>query len=114
MIGTTQFEQIRRDQAEEGRKRLTVRPGYSSGGAGKSTRSFTPKGHDAILKRMQDTSEEFVVRLNCGRAVIGKLVARDKFTITIKPHDSTGAVTIYKSAISAFGPEDAMANGGLL
>lgn len=105
-MDTAQFEQIRRDQAAEGRRRLTVRPGYSSGqGTPSGTsarRPFTPKGHDAILKRLQDGRDDVEVILTSGSSLVGKVVARDKFTITV---DESGTPwTIYKHAIARFAP----------
>jgi len=92
-------EQVRRDQAVEGQRRILSpnRPSPST------KKPFVAKGHDAILKGMQDGGEQISVALiSSDFPLIGKLVARDKFTITVLT--TFGRRTIYKHAIESFGP----------
>ena len=107
-------EQIRNDQRQEGRTRstLTVRPGYNhnrgnegKGGHSAAKKPFVAKGHDLILKNIQeDESATIIVTLlGDGAEVIGRLIARDKFTITVLTNDGRRR-TIYKHAIEGFEP----------
>lgn len=68
---------------------------------------FVAKGHDAILKHAQDVGGNLrIVTLSDGVVHIGKMVARDKFTITIEV-DQLGSLvrrTFYKHAIESFEP----------
>lgn len=64
---------------------------------------FIAKGHDSILKTMQDCGEQVsVVLLSTDVPVVGRLVARDKYTITVLG-DTFGRRTFYKHAIESFG-----------
>ena len=62
---------------------------------------FVAKGHDAILKGAQDTGSQ--VRIVCisGVDIQGKMVNRDKYTITIEFVDGIRQ-TFYKHAIEFF------------
>lgn len=63
---------------------------------------FVAKGHDAILKRAQDDRGHISIALmSDGSQIDGRLVARDKFTITVDVL-GTGRVTVYKHAIESF------------
>ena len=86
---------IRKDQTEFARRQTL--------GAKKAPakRPFVAKGHDAILKSVQDKQGIITVVLGTsGDVVTGALVARDKFTITIRT--TSHVVTIYKHAIEMF------------
>lgn len=70
---------------------------------------FVAKGHDAILKAAQDSRNLIrIVTSGDGATHVGRLVARDKFTITIEVEfDTTVAPfsvrrTFYKHAIEYF------------
>lgn len=93
---------VRADQHHEGQRRtgtLTARPGFS-----KAKRPFVAKGHDAILKEVQDSEGRLLVTMmSDGSAVEGVLVARDKFTITLLT-DEGRRRTLYKHAIESFEP----------
>ena len=67
-------------------------------------KTFIAKGHDAILKRFQDGHSIVEIELQSGRVIIGEMIARDKFTITLRVpfEDSTKDQTIYKHAIETF------------
>lgn len=68
---------------------------------------FVAKGHDAILKGAQDAGGNLrIVTMNDGQEHVGKMIARDKFTITIEISEITGPVrrTFYKHAIESFEP----------
>ena len=107
-------EQIRNEQRAEGRNRstLTVRQGYNRG-EGKSNgqhqqtakKPFVAKGHDLILKNMQDDPKAKikVTLAGDGAEVVGRLIARDKFTITVLTADGRRR-TLYKHAIEGFEP----------
>lgn len=124
-------EEIRNDQIAHGRTTLGVKEGYAGKervgntefrhgyrGENKSpSRPFkkhTPKGHDAILAKLQESRA--VVRIFVitpdSDFIEGRVVGRDKFTITVQPtyiDDSNGyhdgedrPITIYKHAIESF------------
>lgn len=59
------------------------------------------KGHDAILKGFQDRSARITIIAISGETYAGTVVARDRWTITIRDKDNT-SVTIYKHAIESF------------
>lgn len=97
-------DQIRIDQQQDGHRRsgtLHTRPGYGNKTA-PARKSFVAKGHDAILKGIQDEGGTIVITtLADGGVIRGKLVARDKFTITVL-RDNGRKTTIYKHAIESF------------
>lgn len=79
-------------------KTLGVRPGFSQ-----PKRGFVPKGHDAVLKHLQESATPVEVYLTTTEVpVLGKIVARDRFTITLML-DSGLRRTYYKHAIESFG-----------
>lgn len=93
-------ENVRRDLATEHQRRI-LSPSRPTA----TKKPFVAKGHDAILKGMQDSGEEInVIMISSEIPLIGKLVARDKFTITVLTN-SGWRRTIYKHAIESFGPE---------
>jgi hypothetical protein len=107
-------EDIRADQQRFGRSQgdttLHAKPGYR----GDKPRKFMPKGHDAILARLQDAKAEVALMAISGVGYIGTIVTRDKFTITmmVKTTDDQGKVenfdppiqlTFYKHGIESFG-----------
>ena len=67
---------------------------------------FVAKGHDAILKRIQDNPNSGLSILAAsGEVYKGRLVARDKYTITIERIDDSGNLirhTVYKQSIESF------------
>lgn len=89
------------DQAQpQQRRTLTARPGWKPNASG--ARPFVAKGHDAILKRMQDNGGRIsVTAMGDGARTAGKMIARDKFTITLKT-DEGREITFYKHAIESF------------
>lgn len=97
-------DQIRNDQMRDAASRtLTVKPGHHPTQGQK--RPFVAKGHDAILKNIQDTDgvKIAVTLMNDGSTVEGRLVARDKFTVTVLT-DEGRRRTFYKHAIEGFEP----------
>ncbi len=62
---------------------------------------YKAKGHDAVLQRLQEKQTEVEVRAVGGKVYRGKLVARDRFTLSLELPDGKRAV-IYKSATEAF------------
>lgn len=62
---------------------------------------YKAKGHDAVLQRLQEQGSEVEVRTNGGEVYVGKLVARDRFTMSVQLPAGKRAV-IYKSAVEAF------------
>lgn len=92
--------QIRNDQQRDAERRtLSVRPGH----VGKPPRKqFVAKGHDAILKKIQDLGGEIgIMPMNSESLIIGKLIARDKYTITVLTRAGK-EVTFYKHAVESF------------
>lgn len=68
------------------------------------SKPFVAKGHDAILKRFQDGHSLVEVELQSGRVIVGEMIARDKFSITLRVNIEGKAKdqTIYKHAIETF------------
>lgn len=96
-------EQIRQDQMSDAARR--------AGSNNRDVRRLSPakkqfvaKGHDAILKGVQDNRGRIAITtIGDGSEHIGTLIARDKYTITIKTN--TGSTkTFYKHAIESFEP----------
>lgn len=116
-------EDIRKDQIAHARTTLGVKEGYerrdhashANGGKGQ-TRPFkkhTPKGHDAILAKLQESREVVSIYPLNSEEIRGRIIGRDKFTITIKPvtvedggyRDGPHApITFYKHGIEGFQP----------
>lgn len=102
-------EDYRKDQAENA-KRIGSTSSRTSYAKPTDTvkRPFVAKGHDAILKDAQDARGLLrIITMSDGANHTGKMVARDKFTITIEiPIDAdTGTSvrrTFYKHAIESF------------
>jgi len=93
-------EQTRQDQINEGRSR-TLSP---KTGSRPPKKVFVAKGHDAILKSVQDSAGLIeITPISDGVTVVGKLVARDKYTITVE-FDAGRRRTYYKHAIESFEP----------
>lgn len=68
---------------------------------------FVAKGHDAILKNAQDAGEQIEIIAMSGDVIVGKILNRDKFTVTIL-QDSGKKRTIYKHGIESFSIEKAV------
>lgn len=124
-------EQIRDDQIAHGRSTLGVKEGYAgrervgntefkhgyrgdNKGSPRPFKKHTPKGHDAILARLQETRAVvtfFVITPNSD-SIEGRIVGRDKFTITVQPAHPNGdgvymdggerPITVYKHAVESF------------
>lgn len=91
--------QIRNEQQRDAERRtLSVRPGNTSKPPRKP---FVAKGHDAILKKVQDSGGNIgIMPMNGDRLIVGKLIARDKYTITMLT--AGREITFYKHAIESF------------
>lgn len=100
-------QDVRSEQEQEGKSRsgtLRVPAGRRGGSATTMRKPFVAKGHDAILKALQDAGAQIVVTpIGDGVSVTGVLVARDKYTITVKTA-SGRTVTYYKHALESFEP----------
>lgn len=68
---------------------------------------FVAKGHDAILKSAQDAGEHIEIIAMSGDVISGKILNRDKFTVTIL-EDSGKRRTVYKHGIESFSIEKAV------
>lgn len=65
---------------------------------------FIAKGHDAILKKIQDEGGFIEIQPISSEGLYqGKLIARDRYSITIKCPDGRER-TVYKHAIESFAP----------
>ena len=97
-------EQVRQDQQHDAARRtLNVRPGFSRDSKA-PRKPFVAKGHDAILKSLQDGEQLITITtMGDGTEWTGKMAARDKYTITIQL-DSGIRKTFYKHAIESFEP----------
>jgi len=60
------------------------------------------KGHDAILKELQESGAQVQVIMSHGESLFGKIVARDKFTVSLLLSTSDYPRVIYKHAIESF------------
>jgi hypothetical protein len=82
-------------------KTITRKPVSTNG-----KKPFVAKGHDSILKEAQDAKGDLrIITMSDGAEHVGRMVARDKFTITIeieKLDGSTVRRTFYKHAIESF------------
>lgn len=76
---------------------------HAGNGGFPQRKPFVAKGHDAILKDLQDSKKDVLVAMLSGETETGKIVSRDKFTITVQKNNGTGhRITIYKHAIESF------------
>ena len=109
-------DKIREDQTRFGRE--ANKTSTYQGNGGKSRKPFVPKGHDAILSRLQESKTVVALMLISGVGVNGVIVARDKFTITMNVSvliDENGrrtaelnpsaTMTFYKHGIESFAPK---------
>lgn len=99
-------DQIRIDQNNEASRKdstLRVKPGFTRKPT-TTKKPFVAKGHDAILKSIQDDGADIEVNMiSDGTSITGKLLARDRYTITVL--DKHGVCrTLYKHAIESFAP----------
>jgi RNA chaperone Hfq len=81
----------------------STRPSHHSAGNSQRNKSkpFIAKGHDAILKDLQDNKHTTSIALISGEVYKGvTILARDKYTVTIAADGQR--VTIYKHAIESF------------
>lgn len=78
-----------------------ARTNEAGNGSVSTKAKFVAKGHDAILKAGQDSGSNINIMTTGGLEIVGKLVNRDKFTITVEYHDG-GRATVYKHAIESF------------
>lgn len=98
------------DEYRKEQENLGRRMGSTNGSAkpmpAQGKRPYVAKGHDAILKDAQDNKGILrIVTMSDGAVHVGKMVARDKFTITIEVTVSGGTAvrrTFYKHAIESF------------
>lgn len=90
------------------RDTLRPRPDYRGASAGGGNQKHIPKGHDAVLKALQDSGRTCtIVKASSGDKLVGKIVGRDKFTITLLVEGVRRVV--YKHAIEEFFGEEAPA-----
>lgn len=86
------------------------RPPYSdahrprTGGSNPQRRESAPKGHDSVLRALQNDARQITVTLMSGERLVGKVVGRDKFTITVMTAEARHV--IYKHAIESFFGEE--------
>lgn len=74
-------------------------------GGNRTFKPATPKGHDAVLKAIQDSGREITITMQSGEKINGKVVARDKFTISVRVSDALGGYltyVVYKHAMESF------------
>lgn len=69
------------------------------------------KGHDAVLNAIQSQERDVVVVLMSGDEITGKIVGRDKYTITVRD-DKGRRQVIYKHGIERFWAEEQAATKG--
>lgn len=98
-------DQVRADQHRDAQRRtLSPSAGRHPGKTMQKRKPFVPKGHDAILNEVQANEGYLTVtKMGDGSEITGKLIARDKYTITLLV-DGTRRVTLYKHAVESFEP----------
>lgn len=72
---------------------------------GPARKPATAKGHDAVLKSIQDDGREICITMQSGEKIVGTVVARDKFTISVRvPSSLCGFLVwvVYKHAMESF------------
>jgi sRNA-binding regulator protein Hfq len=89
-----QMEDVRNQQVKDVRNTLRIKNPQRPF---KPRKPFVAKGHDALLKGLQDSGADVTVCVN-GDIIVGKIIARDKFTVTLND-GGIDSVLIYKSAI---------------
>jgi hypothetical protein len=123
-------EQTRRDQLAYGRTTLSVdneravghrveahpasvRPfSFTKPDTPRPTARVIPKGHDVILKAMQDNAQiATIVASSDGELYVGVITGRDKYTITLMtdhPNDKSKKIrrVFFKSGIEQFWGEE--------
>jgi hypothetical protein len=122
-------EQTRRDQLAYGRTTISVdervvghrveanpasvRPfSFTKPDTPRTTARVIPKGHDVILKAMQDNAQiATIVASSDGEVYVGVITGRDKYTITLQtehPSDKSKKIrrVFFKSAIEQFWGEE--------
>lgn len=88
-----------------------TRPGATGSGPHRSTlrldhgKKSMAKGHDAVLKALQDGGRKITITLISGETVEGKITGRDKFTVTVLTSVGRREV-VYKHAIEKFFGEE--------
>lgn len=88
-----------------GNRQPTYNRGNNKPSTGAPRKPATAKGHDAVLKAIQDDGREITIVMQSGEKINGTVVARDKFTISVSQHDSLGGrliSVVYKHAIESF------------
>jgi len=116
-INDTSLEE-RRNQIEAGRsmaasesepvvhRKRTVVPGNASGKASGDSKPFVAKGHDAVLKACQERKAQVSIKTAQGEMMVGTIMARDRYTISVMVNGETDARIIYKSHIVYFQPKN--------
>jgi sRNA-binding regulator protein Hfq len=66
------------------------------------------KGHDAVLKALQDSGRQATIVTLAGEKFVGKIVGRDKYTITLLVVEGSNAIrrVFYKHALEQFFGEE--------
>ncbi|CAG9228988.1 RNA chaperone Hfq [Burkholderia vietnamiensis] len=102
-------EQARQEQITLGRRMITAEGGPTREYAVRRPLAprTAPKGHDAILKAMQEERQLVTITTTDGSMFRGFVTGRDKYTITLlTPHPENDKATIrrvfYKHAIEHF------------
>lgn len=82
-------------------RRVVVNTTQSTSEASKPT--FQAKGHDAVLKSAQDRQARVQFTID-GKEKVGVIVARDRYTISIRFDGDSDVTIVYKHVISMFKP----------
>lgn len=89
---------------EQSRQILSTTGSRNASNLRPAKKPFVAKGHDAILKGIQDAHGSIIVTTSGdGTEHVGVLIARDKYTITVKKDDGS-CKTFYKHAVESFEP----------
>jgi sRNA-binding regulator protein Hfq len=75
-------------------------PSFSS-----PSKEFKAKGHDAVLKAVQDRKTACVFKTTDGESVRGQIIARDRYTISVLVEGELDARIYYKHSIAYFQPQ---------
>lgn len=70
-----------------------------------ASKDFKAKGHDAVLKAVQDRKTACVFKTTNGESVRGQIIARDRYTISVLVDGELDARIYYKHSIAYFQPQ---------
>lgn len=101
--GTTERVVHRKTRATYDARNKPAHAGVSESGS--SRPEFKAKGHDAVLKAVQDKGVPCKIKVLHEPEVTGKVIARDRYTISVMVDGEHDARIYYKQQIVFFQPQ---------